>query len=158
MRIIDCAYVLLAIMFTSTCSSAQTEHALPGRHTILTQGAPAPIGPYSQAVVVQGKLVYTAGQIPIVPSTGDIAAGGITVQTKQVLENLKAVLEAAGSGLPHVVKTTVFLADIKDFSAMNEVYAQYFPEYPPARSTVEVSRLPKDVRVEIEAVGLVVTK
>jgi len=122
---------------------------------ISTKNAPAAIGPYNQAVIVNGGLLYTAGQIAIVPPTGEIVAGGIKEQTRQVLENLKAILEAGGSNLACVVKTTVFLKDMNEFAAMNEVYGQYFGENPPARSTVEVGRLPKDVRVEIEAVAIV---
>lgn len=123
---------------------------------IATDKAPSAIGPYSQAVVVEaGKLVYTAGQIPIDPVTGKIVEQDIKVQTRQVLENLKAVLEAAKAGLGSVVKTTVFLKDMEHFTAMNEVYAQYFATNPPARSAVQVARLPKDVLIEIEAVALV---
>ncbi len=102
--------------------------------------------------------MYTAGQIALVPSTGEIISGDIKAQTKQVLENLSAILEAAGSDLAHVVKTTVFLKDMKEFAAMSEVYGKYFQNDPPARSTVEVARLPKDARVEIELVGLVVNE
>ena len=122
---------------------------------ISTKNAPAAIGPYSQGVSVKGGFIYTAGQIALVPSTGEIVAGGIKEQTRQVLENLKAILEAGGSNLATVVKTTVFLKDMNEFAAMNEVYGQYFKDNPPARSTVEVARLPKDVRVEIEAVAIV---
>ena len=125
------------------------------RHPILTKNAPAPIGPYSQAIVAGGPMVFTAGQIPTVPATGEIVAGGIREQTKQVLENVKSVLEAGGSSLANVVKTTVFLKDMNEFAAMNEVYAQYLGQPAPARSTVEVARLPRDVRVEIEAIALV---
>jgi 2-iminobutanoate/2-iminopropanoate deaminase len=122
---------------------------------IATNGAPAAIGPYSQAVRA-GNLVFTAGQIPLDPATGQVVASGIAEQTTRVLENLKAVLEAAGSSLAQVVKTTVFLKDFNDFAAMNAVYGAYLgPEgvAPPARSTVEVARLPKDVLVEIELVA-----
>ena len=126
------------------------------RQNVLTRKAPAPIGPYSQAVTVEGTLIYTAGQIAINPETGEVVSGGIKEQTEQALKNLSAILEAGGSGLSHVVKTTVFLKDMAEFASMNEVYGRYFPESPPARSTVEVARLPKDVRVEIEAVALVV--
>jgi 2-iminobutanoate/2-iminopropanoate deaminase len=124
------------------------------RSSVFTERAPVPIGPYTQAIVAEGALVYTAGQIGLVPTTGNIVEGGIREQTKQALENLSAILEASGSNLSHVVKTTVFLKDLSEFAAMNEVYGHYFSASPPARSTVEVSRLPKDVRVEIEAVAL----
>jgi 2-iminobutanoate/2-iminopropanoate deaminase len=122
---------------------------------VSTQNAPAAIGPYSQAIVTPQGFVYTAGQIPIDPSTGNIVAGDIKAQTARVMENLKAILEASGSNMERVVKTTVFLADMGEFAAMNEVYGGYFKSNPPARSTVQVSRLPKDVRIEIEAIGLV---
>ena len=125
------------------------------RKTVHTASAPPAIGPYSQAVVAGDLLVFTAGQIGIVPSTGQVVSADIQGQTRQVLENLKSVLQEAGSSLDRVLKTTVFLKDMNDFAAMNEVYGQYFKESPPARSTVEVARLPKDVRVEIEAIGLV---
>jgi 2-iminobutanoate/2-iminopropanoate deaminase len=125
------------------------------RTLIATQNAPAAIGPYSQGVTAAGSLLFTAGQIPLDPATGKLIEGDVRVQTTRVLENLKAILEAGGSDLSRVVKTTVFLKDMADFSAMNEVYAGYFTEHPPARSTVEVARLPRDVRVEIEAVALV---
>jgi 2-iminobutanoate/2-iminopropanoate deaminase len=122
---------------------------------ISTPQAPAAIGPYSQAIRAGGFL-YTSGQIPLDPATGNMLAGGIAEQTAQVFENLKAVLAAAGSGLGQVVKTTVFLKDMGDFAAMNEIYGRYLggPAGPaPARSTVEVARLPKDARVEIEVVA-----
>jgi 2-iminobutanoate/2-iminopropanoate deaminase len=125
------------------------------RSVVNTPSAPAAIGPYSQGVRV-GNLVFTAGQIPLDPSTQQVVVGGITEQTTRVVENLKAILEAAGSSLKQVVKTTVFLTDLKDFAAMNAVYGAYFgPEgvTPPARTTVEVSRLPKDALVEIELVA-----
>lgn len=128
------------------------------KRIILTKNAPAPIGPYSQGTAAQGELVFTAGQVAIIPSTGNLLDGDVRAQTRQTLENLKAVLEAAGSNLANVVKTTVFLKDMNDFPAMNEVYGQYFAESPPARTTVEASRLPRDVRVEIDAVGLVIKK
>lgn len=122
---------------------------------ILTDQAAQPIGPYNQAVTV-GELVYTSGQIPIDPANGQVVAGDIREQTRMVFRNLQAILAAAGSGLDRVVKTTVFLKDMGEFAAMNEVYAGYFADKAsaPARSTVEVARLPKDVRVEIEAVAL----
>jgi 2-iminobutanoate/2-iminopropanoate deaminase len=123
---------------------------------VLTQNAAQPIGPYQQAVVAGGRLVYTSGQIPIDPATGQMVAGGIAEQTEMVIRNLRAILAAAGSGLDRVVKTTVFLQDMSDFAAMNEVYAKHFAkETAPARSTVQVARLPKDARVEIEAVAAV---
>jgi 2-iminobutanoate/2-iminopropanoate deaminase len=122
---------------------------------IATNGAPAAIGPYSQAVRA-GNLVFTAGQIALDPVTQQIVAAGIAEQTTRVLENLKAILEAAGSSLDRTVKTTVFLKDFNDFAAMNAVYGAYLaPDgvAPPARSTVEVSRLPKDVLIEIELIA-----
>ena len=125
------------------------------KHVIATSLAPAAIGPYSQAVRA-GNLVFTAGQIPLVPATGEVVAGGITEQTTQVLENLNAILEEAGSSLARVVKTTVFLKNFNDFAAMNAVYGSYLaPEgvAAPGRSTVEVARLPKDVLVEIEVIA-----
>ncbi len=124
------------------------------RTIVSTSAAPGAIGPYSQAVIVQGTLVFTAGQIAIQPGSGELLAGDAAQQTKQVMENLKAILEAAGTTLGSVVKTTVFLKDMNDFASMNAVYAKYFSDAPPARSTVEVARLPKDVRVEIEAVAV----
>ncbi|MRR52520.1 MAG: RidA family protein [Rhodocyclaceae bacterium] len=125
------------------------------KQPVKTDKAPAAIGPYSQAIEVQNpaKLVFTSGQIPLVPATGALVEGDIKAQTTQALENLKAVLTAAGSSLHKVIKTTVFLADMNDFAAMNEVYATYFEGAPPARSAVQVARLPKDARVEIEAIA-----
>ncbi|NOX38540.1 MAG: RidA family protein [Calditrichaeota bacterium] len=122
------------------------------KQVVYTRNAPEPVGPYSQAIVV-GQLVFTAGQIAIDPATGALVEGDVKVQTRQVLKNLAAVLEAAGTDLSHVVKTTVFLKRMDDFPLMNEVYAEFFPENPPARSAVEVSRLPKDVLVEIECIA-----
>jgi 2-iminobutanoate/2-iminopropanoate deaminase len=122
------------------------------RQIIATDRAPKAIGPYSQALVWQA-VVLLSGQIPLDPATGQLVEGDIAVQTERVMENLKAVLEAAGSSLDRVLKTTVYLKDIADFPRMNEVYARYFPEQPPARATVEVARLPRDARVEIEAVA-----
>jgi len=120
---------------------------------ILTDDAPAPIGPYNQAIKV-GNLVFTAGQIAINPKTNQIEETTIEGQTKQVILNLQAILKKAGSDLNKVVKTTVFLKNMNDFSAMNSVYAEFFVENPPARSAVEVARLPKDVLVEIECVAI----
>ena len=121
------------------------------KEAVTTTAAPAAIGPYSQATV-SGGVVYTSGQIPMLPG-GSLQEGDVAAQARQVLENLKAVLTAAGSGLERVMKTTVFLKDMEDFAAMNAVYAEYFTEPYPARSTVQVARLPRDVRVEIEAVA-----
>jgi 2-iminobutanoate/2-iminopropanoate deaminase len=124
------------------------------RSVVSTDGAPAAIGPYAQGVRV-GNLIFTAGQIPIDPVTQQVVAGGIAEQTKRVLENLKAILEEAGSSLDRAVKATVFLKDLNDFSAMNAVYAAYleFDGEAPARTTVEVSRLPRNVLVEIELIA-----
>ena len=120
--------------------------------TIETQDAPGVIGPYSQAVAT-GGWVFCSGQIPIDPSTGEVVPGDVRAQTERVFANLDAVLRAAGSSLTKVVKTTVFLIDMNDFKAMNEVYGRWFSEHRPARSTVQVGRLPADVRVEIECVA-----
>jgi 2-iminobutanoate/2-iminopropanoate deaminase len=122
---------------------------------ITTDQAPNPIGPYSQAILVDGKFLYTAGQVAIDPATGQVVEGDIKAQTRQVLKNLDAILKAGGASLKSVFKTTVFLKDMNEFAAMNEVYAEFFAESKPARSTVEVARLPRDVKVEIEAVALV---
>jgi len=124
------------------------------RLKIQTDKAPAAIGPYSQAIKA-GGFVFASGQIPIDPQTGEFVAGGITEQTERVLKNLAAVLEAAGSTLDQVVKTTVYLADMKEFAAMNEVYGRFFTGASPARATVAAAGLPRDARVEIEAVALV---
>lgn len=123
------------------------------RKIVSTKEAPAAVGPYSQAVRV-GKMVYTAGQIALDPATGKIVEGDIKAQTERVLQNIEAVLEAAGTGLGNVVKTTVFLQDISDFAAMNDVYGRFFGEEPPARSTVPVAGLPLGALVEIEAVAV----
>ena len=123
------------------------------REIIETDKAPTPIGPYSQAVKVQG-LVFVSGQIPTRPETGQVVEGGIEAQTHQALKNLSAVLQEAGSSLDQVVKTTVFLTNLNDFSVFNRVYEEYFSEAKPARATVEVTRLPKEVLVEIEAVAV----
>lgn len=123
------------------------------RQIIRTDSAPGAIGPYSQAVKANG-FVFASGQIPTDPATGQFVAGGIAEQTEQVLRNLSAVLEAAGSSLQHVVKSTVYLADMQEFAAMNEVYARFFANDPPARATVAAAGLPRDARVEIEVVAL----
>jgi 2-iminobutanoate/2-iminopropanoate deaminase len=122
------------------------------KQMVATENAPKAIGPYAQAVVHNG-LVFCSGQIPLDPATMQIVDGGIAEQTTRVIENLKAVLEAAGSSLEKVLKTTVFLKDMGEFAAMNEVYARYFGQSLPARATVEAARLPRDVRVEIECVA-----
>jgi len=124
------------------------------RVKIHTEHAPAAIGPYSQAIKT-GDFVFASGQIPIDPQTGEFVAGGIREQTERVLKNLAAVLEAAGTSLDQVVKTTVFLADMGEFAAMNEVYGKFFTDVPPARATVAAAGLPRDARVEIEAIALV---
>jgi 2-iminobutanoate/2-iminopropanoate deaminase len=121
---------------------------------VSTQNAPAAIGPYSQAVVTNG-FAFLSGQIPLDPATGQIIDGDVAAQTERVLENLKAVLEGCGSSLDKVVKTTVYLTDMREFARMNEVYARYFPANPPARATVEAARLPRDVRVEIDCIATV---
>ncbi len=123
------------------------------RQVIHSDRAPQAIGPYSQAIRV-GEFIFCAGQTPIDPATGNLVEGGIEEQTRRVLQNLAAVLQAAGSSLDRVVKTTVFLLDMNEFARMNAVYAEFFPTQPPARSTVQVARLPKDARVEIELIAL----
>ena len=123
------------------------------RHIVSTPAAPAAIGPYSQAVCWD-HLVFLSGQIPLDPATGQVVGGGIEAQTRRVLENLKAVLAAAGLDLGAVVRTTLFLVDLEDFALVNQVYAEYFPVNPPARSTVQVARLPRDVRIEIDAIAV----
>jgi 2-iminobutanoate/2-iminopropanoate deaminase len=125
-----------------------------GKKIIHTNKAPDAIGPYSQAVRTE-HMVYTAGQIGLDPATMEIVSGGIEAETRQVLNNLKHVLEAANSGLGYVVKTTVFLRDMADFPKMNAIYGEFFSENPPARSTVAVKTLPKDVAVEIECIALI---
>jgi 2-iminobutanoate/2-iminopropanoate deaminase len=120
---------------------------------VQTDGAPAAIGPYSQAII-SGNMVFTAGQIPLDPATMQIVGTDIAAQTRQVFSNLRAILQAAGTALNAVVKTTVFLKDMNDFAAMNEVYAAAFGDHKPARSTVEAARLPKDVMVEIEVIAV----
>jgi 2-iminobutanoate/2-iminopropanoate deaminase len=123
------------------------------KEIISTENAPGAIGPYSQAVKV-GNLVFCSGQIPIDPATGEFVSEDVAEQTEQVIKNLRAVLEAAGTNLDNVVKTTVFLADMNDFAVMNKIYAKHFTEKP-ARATVQAARLPKDARVEIEVIAAV---
>ncbi len=122
------------------------------KQIIHTDNAPAAIGPYSQAVQI-GSMLYTSGQIPLDPATGIVVEGGIQEQTRQALNNIKAILNEAGTNMGAVVKTTVFLSDMEHFAAMNEVYAQFFQAPYPARSAVQVARLPKDVLVEIEVIA-----
>lgn len=124
------------------------------REIVLTDRGPKPIGPYSQALKVNG-LLFVSGQVALDPKTNEYLGGDIAKQTERVLENVKGIVEAAGSKMAHVVKTTVFLKNIGDFGAMNDVYARYFPSAPPARSTVEVARLPKDALVEVEVIATV---
>ncbi len=121
---------------------------------IQTKNAPAAIGPYAQAVRV-GNLIFTSGQLPVNPTTGELLTDDIEAETRQCLENVKAILEEAGSSLDHAVKLTVFIKDMNQFSKINEVYATYFPGDKPARSCVEVARLPKDVNIEIEAIAVI---
>ena len=122
------------------------------RHAVTTPSAPKAIGPYSQGIRA-GSLLFVSGQVPIDPATGQIIAGDIAAQTHRVFQNIGEILKAGGASFDHVVRTTVFLADMNDFSAMNEVYATYFTSPAPARATVEVSRLPKDARVEIDVIA-----
>src|SRR5467141_2223911 len=122
------------------------------RDVILTDRGPKPIGPYSQAIRTNGFL-YVSGQVALEPKSGEVVGADMRQQTGRVLENVKGILEAAGSNMNHVVKTTVFLKDMNEFAAMNEVYAKYFTLAPPARSTVQVARLPKDALVEIEVIA-----
>jgi len=125
-------------------------------HVIQTAQAPAAVGPYSQAILVTTtRTLYTAGQLGMDPQTGHLVEGGVAAQTRQALHNLQAILETAGASMRQVVKTVVFLKNMDDFAAMNEVYAAFFPEQPPARSTIEVARLPKNGLVEIEAVAVI---
>ena len=124
------------------------------KDVVITDRGPKPIGPYSQAIKCNGFL-FLSGQVALDPKTNEFTAGDIRQQTERTLENIKGILEAAGSNLHHVVKTTVFLKDMNDFSAMNEVYGRFFTSAPPARSTVQVARLPKDALVEIEVVATI---
>lgn len=127
------------------------------RKIVRTDAAPAPVGPYNQAIAASGELIFVAGQIPLDPQTGQLVGDGdVAVQTDRAMQSLKAILEAAGATLQDVVKTTVFLKDMNDFSAMNAVYARYFDDaIAPARACVEVARLPKDVLVEIDCIAVV---
>lgn len=125
------------------------------KKVIYTKNAPFPVGPYSQAIAAQGELIFIAGQISLNPETGEIIGeGDIKAQTQQVMKNIEAILTQAGVKWSNIVKTGVFLQDLTNFTAMNEIYGEYFPENPPARACVEVSRLPKDVLVEIECIAV----
>lgn len=124
------------------------------REIVLTDRGPKPIGPYSQAIKVNG-LLFVSGQVAIDPKTNEFLGGDVAKQSERVLENLRGIVEAGGSKMSHVIKTTVFLKNMNDFTAMNEVYARYFPAAPPARSTVEVARLPKDALVEMDVVATI---
>jgi 2-iminobutanoate/2-iminopropanoate deaminase len=124
------------------------------REIVLTDRGPKPIGPYSQGIKVNG-LLFVSGQVSIDPKTNEFVSGDIAQQTERTLENVKGIVEAAGSKLSHVIKTTVFLKNMSDFATMNEVYARYFSSAPPARSTVEVARLPKDALIEMEVIATV---
>lgn len=125
-----------------------------GKKVIQTEKAPKAIGPYSQAIQA-GNFLFLSGQIPLDPKTGELVKGDIRKQTQQVLENIKGVLESQGLGMEDIVKVTIFLKDIGNFNQVNEVYATYFPSSPPARSTVEVTKLPRDADIEIEAIALI---
>lgn len=127
---------------------------LMNKQVISTNKAPAAIGPYSQAIKVN-NLVFISGQIPIIPATGEILQGDIRAQTRQVLENVKNIVEAAGSSLENVIKTTIFMKDLNDYTAINDVYKEFFSEKPPARAAVQAARLPRDVGVEIEAIAFI---
>jgi 2-iminobutanoate/2-iminopropanoate deaminase len=145
------AFLLMFSIFflLSTISGGKME-----KKVVFTEKAPKPIGPYSQAIIA-GNLIFTAGQIPIDPATNQVVQGDIKEQTMRVLENLRAILESVGATFDDVVKVTIYMKDLNEFSAMNEVYSEYFKNSPPARTTVEVSRLPRDVRIEIDLIAIV---
>jgi 2-iminobutanoate/2-iminopropanoate deaminase len=145
------AFLLMFSIFflLSTISGGKME-----KKVVFTEKAPKPIGPYSQAIIA-GNLIFTAGQIPIDPATNQVVQGDIKEQTRRVLENLRAILESVGATFDDVVKVTIYMKDLNEFSAMNEVYSEYFKNSPPARTTVEVSRLPRDVRIEIDLIAIV---
>ena len=145
--------VLVPLAATMSCTLRQVKPM----QTVHTNDAPAAIGPYSQAIVANG-FVFTAGQVPFDPQSMQIVEGDIAAQTEQVMKNITAILRQAGADLNTVVKTTVFLRDMNDFAAMNEVYGRHFGDHKPARSTVQVARLPRDVAVEIEAVAVVLDR
>jgi 2-iminobutanoate/2-iminopropanoate deaminase len=145
------AFLLMFSIFflLSTISGGKME-----KKVVFTEKAPKPIGPYSQAIIA-GNLIFTAGQIPIDPATNQVVQGDIKEQTRRVLENLRAILESVGATFDDVVKVTIYMKDLNEFSAMNEVYSEYFKNSPPARTTVEVSRLPRDVKIEIDLIAIV---
>jgi 2-iminobutanoate/2-iminopropanoate deaminase len=145
---------LAGLAFLRRGAFPRTGGKVDNKQEVKTDKAPKAIGPYSQAII-GGGLVFASGQIPIDPATGELNTGSIEDQTRQVMKNLAAVLEAAGSSLERVVKTTVFLQDMNEFSRMNQVYGEGFKAPFPARATVQVARLPRDVRVEIEAIALI---
>jgi len=144
----------VSLAATMSCTLRQTTQTM---QTVHTDNAPAAIGPYSQAIVANG-FVFTAGQVPFDPVSMQLVEGDIAVQTEQVMRNLTAILRQAGADLNTVVKTTVFLRDMNDFAAMNEVYGRHFGDHKPARSTVQVARLPRDAGVEIEAVAVLLDR
>lgn len=146
--------VAASLAVTTSCTIRQVR---PTMQSVHTDNAPAAIGPYSQAVVANG-FVFTAGQVPFDPRTMQLVEGDIAAQTEQVMRNLQAILRQAGADLGTVVKTTVFLKDMNDFAAMNEVYARHFGDHKPARSTVQVARLPRDAQVEIEVVAVLLDR
>jgi 2-iminobutanoate/2-iminopropanoate deaminase len=149
---------LLVALFATACVTPRSDPSpMTSRQIIATAQAPAAIGPYSQAVVHDG-LIYCSGQIALDPKSGQLVKGDVKAQAKRVLDNLQAVLEAAGSGCEHVLKCTIYLSDMGDFAAVNEVYAKYFPKQPPARATVGVASLPKGALVEIDCVAALAPK
>jgi 2-iminobutanoate/2-iminopropanoate deaminase len=155
MKTITLLVVLTTMISAQSTNSTTSTNDKPMKTIIKTEQAPLPIGPYNQAVAVQGQLLFTAGQIALDAKNGQMVGTTIQEQTKQVCENLKAIMLASHTDFKYVVKTTVFLKNFNDFAAMNEIYALYFGEASPARSTVEVARLPKDALVEIEVVALI---
>ncbi len=152
MKLLSTGSILIIFMMVTTTIAAQNTPDQSGKKIISTEKAPAAIGPYSQGIVA-GGLLFTSGQLPIHPVTGKVPST-VEEQTKQVLDNLKAVVEAAGLNLGDVVKTTVYLQSMGDFETMNKIYATYFPNNPPARATVEVSKMAKNALVEIDAVAV----
>ncbi|CUS76447.1 endoribonuclease L-PSP [Candidatus Kryptonium thompsonii] len=148
MKLTFLTLVFILLLFSLTISGGKVE-----KKVVYTEKAPKPIGPYSQAIIA-GDFIFTAGQIPIDPKTNQVVQGDIKEQTRQVFENLKAILEEAGATFDDVVKVTVYMKDLSEFPAMNEVYSEYFKSSPPARTTVEVSRLPRDVKIEIDLIAV----